>query len=59
MVEADRGPAVKAVTIAFLVLSSVFVTLRMVSRAGIVRKVSVDDYVMCFAWVCRCLLLLR
>jgi hypothetical protein len=52
MAEPDRGPAVRVVTIVFLVLATIFVTLRFVSRAGIVKKVSADDYVMLFAWVC-------
>ena len=52
MADANRGPAVRIVTIIFLVLATVFVTLRMVSRIGIVKKVSADDYVMRLAWVC-------
>jgi hypothetical protein len=51
MAEADRGPTVRVVSVVFLVLATLFVTLRMISRVGIVKKVSVDDYVMCFAWV--------
>ena len=46
-----RSEAVLAVTITFLVLSSVFVFFRMLSRAAIVRKISVDDYVMALAWI--------
>jgi hypothetical protein len=52
MADADRGPAVRVVTIVFLVLATIFVTLRMWSRVGIVKKVSADDYVMLLAWVC-------
>lgn len=51
MAETNRGPTTLVITIVFLVLSSIFVTLRFISRAGIVRKVSIDDYVMLFAWV--------
>jgi hypothetical protein len=41
---ADRGPAVFAVSTATLVLASVFVLARVVSRVFIVRQVSWDDY---------------
>ena len=47
----DRGPVVLAVTIAFLTASTVFVVLRLISRIGIVRKVSKDDYFIILAWV--------
>jgi len=47
----DRGPAVFAVTTATLVLASVFVASRMISRIGIVKNVSYDDYIIIVAWV--------
>ncbi|KAF4458000.1 hypothetical protein F53441_154 [Fusarium austroafricanum] len=47
----DRGPAVFAVTTATLVLATVFVAARMVSRAFIVRNVTWDDRVMILAWL--------
>lgn len=47
----DRGPAVFAVVTATLVLASVFVAARLVSRIGIVKHVSHDDYIMIVAWV--------
>lgn len=47
----DRGPTVFAVTTATSVLATVFVAARMVSRIGIVRKVSWDDYIIVFAWL--------
>lgn len=47
----NRGPAVLGVTTALLVASSIFVALRLVSRAGVVRKVSRDDYFIILAWV--------
>lgn len=47
----NRGPAVLAVTTTLLVVSTVFVVLRLVSRAGVVRKVSRDDYFIILAWV--------
>ncbi|KAK4180560.1 major facilitator superfamily domain-containing protein [Triangularia setosa] len=48
---ADRGPAVLAVTAATLILASVFVAARMVSRIGIVRRFGADDYIMVLAWL--------
>lgn len=39
------------VTAAFLVVSTVFVVLRLVSRIGIVRRVQADDYFMIAAWL--------
>lgn len=47
----NRGPVVLAVTIAFLAASTAVVSLRLVSRIGIVRKVSLDDYFIVLAWV--------
>ena len=47
----NRGPVVLAVTATMLVVSTVFVALRLASRAGVVRKVSQDDYFIVFAWV--------
>lgn len=47
----DRGPAVFAVTTATLVLATIFVAGRLVSRIGIVRHVSWDDYIIVLAWV--------
>ena len=48
----NRGPVVLAVTIALLATSTAVVSLRLVSRIGIVRKVSLDDYLIVLAWVC-------
>lgn len=47
----NRGPAVFAVTIATLVLATVFVLARMICRYFIVNKVTWDDRVMLLAWV--------
>lgn len=47
----SRGPAVLIVTAIMLVLSTLFVLLRMVSKFGIVRKIYWDDYFMVLAWV--------
>ena len=47
----NRGPAVLAVTITLLAISTAFVVLRLISRIGVVRKVSIDDYFIILAWV--------
>lgn len=47
----DRGPTVLAVVIALLCLSTGFVVLRLISRMGVVKRVSNDDYAILLAWV--------
>lgn len=47
----NRGPTVFAVTTATLVLATVFVAARLVSRVFIVRNVTWDDKIMLLAWV--------
>ena len=47
----DRGPTVLAVVIAFLCVSTGFIVLRLVSRIGVVKRVSNDDYAIVVAWV--------
>jgi hypothetical protein len=47
----SRGPAVLIVTVVFMILATIFVFLRMVSRIGIVKRVTLDDYFMMLAWV--------
>lgn len=49
----SRGPAVLIVTVIFMVLATVFVLLRMISRIGIVKRVTLDDYFMMLAWVSK------
>ena len=46
-----RSQTTLAVTISMLVVCTVFVGLRMLSRVAIVKKVTVDDYFMLLAWV--------
>lgn len=46
-----RSEAVLAVTITFLLLCTIFVFLRMLSRIAIVKKVTVDDHFIVLAWV--------
>ncbi|KAL6878539.1 major facilitator superfamily domain-containing protein [Trichoderma novae-zelandiae] len=48
---ANRGPAVLAVTTATLVLASVFVFARMVSRYFIVKRFTWDDRIILLAWL--------
>lgn len=45
-----RSETVLAVTIIMVVLSTLFVFFRMLSRAAIVKRISVDDYFMMLAW---------
>ena len=47
----DRGPAVLVVVITLLCVSTAFVALRLISRIGIVKRVSNDDYAIVVAWV--------
>lgn len=47
----SRGPAVLIVTVIMMVLATVFVLLRMVSRIGIVKRITLDDYFIMLAWV--------
>lgn len=49
----NRGSVVLAVTVAHVVASTIFVVLRLISRIGVVRKVSRDDYFIILAWVSR------
>ncbi|KAI4092124.1 MAG: hypothetical protein L6R37_007628 [Teloschistes peruensis] len=46
----NRGHEVLAVTVALFVAATVAVLLRFISRAGIVRRISYDDYAMIVAW---------
>ena len=48
----NRGPVVLTVAIVLFFASFVFVTLRLVSRIGIVKKVTWDDHFIVLAWVC-------
>lgn len=47
----SRGTPVVVVTAIMMVLATIFVLLRMISRVGIVRRVALDDYFMILAWV--------
>lgn len=46
----DRGPTVLSVTVTTLCIASVFVAARMVSRLGIVKHTTWDDYTIILAW---------
>lgn len=45
-----RAAPVLAVSVALIVLASIFVFFRMVSRGAIVKKIALDDYFMMIAW---------
>jgi fucose permease len=45
-----RAAPVLAVSVALIVLATVFVFFRMVSRGAIVKKIALDDYFMMIAW---------
>ncbi|PNS20006.1 hypothetical protein CAC42_1453 [Sphaceloma murrayae] len=47
----SRSVTVFAVTIVFFALATVFVALRLISRAYVVKRVSLDDRIMGLAWV--------
>ena len=47
----DRGPTVLAVVIALLCVSTAFILIRLISRIGVVKRVSSDDYAIIIAWV--------
>lgn len=47
----DRGPTVLAVVIALLCVSTAFIILRLISRVGVVKRVSNDDHAILIAWV--------
>ena len=47
----DRGPTVLAVVIVLMCVSTAFIVLRLISRLGIVKRISNDDYAIILAWV--------
>ncbi|KAL8758496.1 MAG: hypothetical protein Q9184_003911 [Pyrenodesmia sp. 2 TL-2023] len=47
----NRGGEVLAVTVAMFVAATCAVILRFISRVGVVRKISQDDYAMIVAWI--------
>lgn len=47
----NRGPTVLTVTIILLCISTTFTALRLISRFGVVKRVSNDDYMIILAWV--------
>jgi len=46
-----RSEAVLAVTIIMIVLSTIFVFFRILSRAAIVKHLAIDDYLMLVTWI--------
>lgn len=51
MPDHGRARVVLAVPAAMIASSTIFVFFRLVSRIGIVKKVSLDDYFIILAWV--------
>ena len=47
----DRGPTVLSATVTTLCIATVFVGARIVSRLGIVKHTTWDDYTIILAWV--------
>lgn len=47
----DRGPTVLSATVTTLCIATVFVGARIVSRLGIVKQTTWDDYTIILAWV--------
>ena len=47
----DRGPAVFVVTVALLVLATVFTVLRIISKWVVVKRPTMDDWFTVLAWV--------
>ena len=47
----NRGPTVLTVTIILLSISTAFTALRLISRFGVVKRISNDDYMIILAWV--------
>lgn len=46
----DRSRVVLAVTAAAITCATIFISFRLVSRIGIVKKVMLDDYFIILAW---------
>lgn len=48
---ADRGPAVFAASTSSLALATIFCVARMITRIGIVKRCTLDDYLICLSMV--------
>lgn len=55
----NRGHEVLAVTVTMFVVATFAVILRFISRIGVVKRISEDDYAMIVAWVSCCQRLVR
>jgi hypothetical protein len=47
----DRGPTVFVVSLILIILATVFVILRIISKWGVTRKANADDYFTIVAWL--------
>jgi hypothetical protein len=46
----DRGPTVYAVVLALIIVATVFIVLRVISKLGITRRATAHDFVAIVAW---------
>lgn len=51
MAPSTYGPAILASTVSTLVVATIFVVLRFISRGLILRRLAIDDVFMALAWV--------
>ncbi|GFZ44322.1 LOW QUALITY PROTEIN: hypothetical protein JCM24511_02044 [Saitozyma sp. JCM 24511] len=47
----DRGPTVFVVTLVIIIVATVFIVLRLISKWGVSRRANADDYVVLVGWV--------
>jgi hypothetical protein len=47
----NRGPTVFVVTLVLIILATVFIVLRLISKWGVTRKATSDDFVAIVAWL--------
>jgi hypothetical protein len=47
----SRGPTVFAVTLVLVSLATVFIVLRLISKWGVTRKATSDDFVVIISWL--------
>jgi hypothetical protein len=47
----SRGPTVFVVTLVLISLATVFIVLRLISKWGVTRKATSDDFVVIISWL--------
>lgn len=50
------GGATLLISAVFLLVATIFVALRLVSRIFVARKITLSDYVLCVGWALVCIL---